>query len=50
MRQLRKSYLDTWADIEEALTAELQRALYGEASVAEAIAAADSHTATFFPR
>ena len=29
--------LDTWVDIEETLTAELQRALYGQASVAEAI-------------
>ena len=40
--------LATWVDIEETLTAELQRALYGEASVAEAIKAAESNTATYF--
>jgi multiple sugar transport system substrate-binding protein len=40
--------LDTWADIEETLTAELQRALYGEASVSEAIEAAQRDTAAYF--
>jgi multiple sugar transport system substrate-binding protein len=42
--------LDTWVDIEETLTAELQRALYGEASVSEAIQAAEKNTATYFSR
>jgi multiple sugar transport system substrate-binding protein len=42
--------LDTWVDIEETLTAELQRALYGEASVSEAIEAAERNTATYFSR
>jgi multiple sugar transport system substrate-binding protein len=42
--------LDTWVDIEETITAELQRALYGEASVAEVIKAAESNTATYFSR
>jgi multiple sugar transport system substrate-binding protein len=42
--------LDTWVDIEETLTAELQRAMYGDASVTEAIKAAESNTATYFSR
>ncbi|HEU5099324.1 MAG TPA: sugar ABC transporter substrate-binding protein [Roseiflexaceae bacterium] len=40
--------LDTWADIEETITAELQRALYGEASVPEAVDAAERNTAPYF--
>jgi multiple sugar transport system substrate-binding protein len=41
---------EAWADIEEALTAELQRALYEQASVDEAINAAIGNTAAYFPR
>lgn len=38
----------TWPDIEDQLTAELQRAFYGQASVEEAIAAAQANTRRFF--
>ncbi|MBK9715348.1 MAG: sugar ABC transporter substrate-binding protein [Kouleothrix sp.] len=39
-----------WADIEEVLTEELQRAFYGQAPVSEAISAAATNSAPFFSR
>ena len=37
-----------WADIEESISTQLQRATYGDASVAEAISTAKSDTAKYF--
>lgn len=37
-----------WADIEEAISTQLQRATYGDASVAEAIGTAQADTAKYF--
>lgn len=39
-----------WADIEEAASAEIQRALYGDASVADAISSAITETEKYFKR
>lgn len=42
--------MESWADIEEVVSAELQRALYAEASPADAIGTAKSDTAKYFGR
>jgi multiple sugar transport system substrate-binding protein len=42
--------LEVWPDVEETLTQEIQRAYYGQASVDEAIAAAQANTSRFLSR
>jgi multiple sugar transport system substrate-binding protein len=41
--------IETWADIEETAGEEIERAFFGDATVAEAIAAAQERTLKFFP-